>query len=347
MKKIRNTAASLALILAIILSFPACSAREEKYSDYSFDYFDTVTEIIGYETDKSKFDATVSDIKEMLLEYHRLYDIYNEYEGIANLATVNAVTDGAHSVVKVDRKILDMLAFAKEVYSTTDGYVNVAMGSVLSIWHDYRLQGEENPQNASLPTDAELSLASAHTAIDSLLLDFANSTVFISDPCAKLDVGAVAKGFAVEKIAQELVARGVSGYMLNVGGNTRSIGARPDGTGWKVGIDNPDSDEENPYLDIVEMSDMALVTSGSYQRFYVVNGKNYHHIIDKNTLYPADLYVSVSVLCYDSGLADALSTALFCMPREQGLALVESLEGVEAMWCYEGGERLYSSGFKK
>ena len=91
---------------------------------------------------------------------------------------------------------------------------------------------------------------------------------------------------------------------------------------------------------------MSLVTSGSYQRFYKVDGKNYHHIIDPDTLYPGEKYMSVSVLTENSGLGDALSTSLFLMDYEEGKKLIESLENVEAMWVMPDGEQKYSEGFK-
>ncbi|HOV69461.1 MAG TPA: FAD:protein FMN transferase, partial [Clostridia bacterium] len=106
-------------------------------------------------------------------------------------------------------------------------------------------------------------------------------------------------------------------------------------------------DEDNPYIDIVYMQDMSLVTSGTYERFYTVNETNYHHIIDPQTLYPADYFLSVSVLCKDSGLADVLSTALFLMPYEEGVEFVNGLPETEALWVMKNGEVRYSEGFEE
>jgi thiamine biosynthesis lipoprotein len=106
-------------------------------------------------------------------------------------------------------------------------------------------------------------------------------------------------------------------------------------------------DYENPYVAYLKITTEAVVTSGSYQRFYTVDGQNYHHIIDPDTLMPAQGYLSVSTVCDDSGLGDALSTALFCMTKEEGLKLIESLSGVEAMWVTETNEKFFSSGWSK
>ena len=321
------------------------ATTKEKYNAYSMDYFDTVTQITGYTETKEEFDAISKRVLDQLKEYHQLYTIYNSYKDINNLVTVNRVVDGAHQVVKVDQKIIDMLLYAKEMYAVTGGEMNVMMGSVLSIWHDYRTEGMDKPQNAELPSMDALLEAAKHTSIDSLVIDEEASTVWISDPLAKLDVGAIAKGYAVEMIARSLEAEGVTGFMLNVGGNVRTVGPKADGIAWLVGVQNPNESSDVAYLAYLRIADLAVVTSGSYQRYYMVDGETYHHIIDRETLMPAKGFLSVSLICPSSAMADCLSTALFCMSYEDGLALVESLEGTEAIWVFEDETVKTSSGF--
>ena len=337
MKKIIFFALAIFVLLA-----SSCEKTPERFTDYAFDYFDTATTIVGYAEDKEEFDKVAGEIKEMLEEYHRLYTIYNRYDGLNNLCTVN-VTDGE---VEVDRKVIDMLLFAKDMYNLTGGRTNVAMGSVLSVWHSYRDYGSRHPEKAELPPMDKLNLASRHTDIDSLEINKEKCTVKRLDGEMKLDVGAVAKGYAVARIAEYLAEKGISGYLLNVGGNVCTVGTRPDGTKWSVGVENPTGDEEEPYVAYLSLSDMSVVTSGAYQRYYFVDGERYHHIIDPDTLMPGENYISVSVICRDSGVGDALSTALFCMDIEEGQKLVETTDDVEAMWILPSGERIYSSGFK-
>ena len=335
------------LVLCLIGSLVSCQKQsgKTKYSAYYFDYFDTVTTVVGYADSKDEFDRVCESITARMEEYHRLYTIYNRYAGLNNLHTVNDVDDGAHNVVQVDAKIMDLLLYAKEIYTLTDGKTNIAMGSVLSIWHEYREAGMYDPAGAELPPMDELRAAAEHTDIEQMILNPENNTVFLANPEMCLDVGAIAKGYAVERVAQQLAAEGVEGYILNVGGNVRAIGSA-NGDPWSVGIENPNTeDTETPYIAYLHLSDAAVVTSGSYQRYYMVDGKNYHHIIDPETLMPSEKYLAVSVLCKDSALGDALSTALFLMDFEEGLALVESTADVEAMWTLPGGEQKYSSGF--
>ena len=153
-------------------------------------------------------------------------------------------------------------------------------------------------------------------------------------------MGAVAKGWAVQQVA----CSAPTGLLISVGGNVCATGPKDDsGKAWVVGITDPDGGD---YLHTLNITDLAIVTSGDYQRYYVVDGKTYHHIIDPETLIPADRWRSVTIACRDSGLADALSTALFLLPREEGQELLEKC-GAEAMWLDAQGNRYYSPGFRE
>ncbi len=326
------------------LCMTSCQKSDQKFNEYSFDYFDTVTIITGYAKDKDEFDKVSAEILALLGEYHRLFTIYHRFEGMENLCTVNELVDGAHRTVTVDQRIIDMLLYAKQTYELTDGKVNIAMGSVLAIWHDYRENGMNEPWNAALPPMEALEEAAAHTDIHKIQIDEQARTVTLLDPQMRLDVGAIAKGYAVEMVAQHMEQKGITGYVINVGGNVRTLGAKPDGSGWTVGVENPDEDAAD-YLAYLQLNGKSLITSGSYQRYFIVDGKRYHHIIDPATLMPAEYFTSVSIVCDSSADGDALSTALFCMTYEQGLALIESLDGVEAMWLTVDGKQYYSSGF--
>lgn len=340
---------SIFLCVYLCFSLSACNYKGlEKFSDYAFDYFDTVTTIIGYEKSEADFLKNCELIKSKLNEYHCLYNIYIKYNDIKNISTINNREFGSHTAVTVDKKIIDMLSYSKEMYNLTDGYLNIAMGSVLSIWHNYREHGLNNPQNAELPPIDLLTEASKHTDIEKLQIDKENNTVLLLDENMTLDVGAIAKGYAVEETALWMQKQGLNHYILNVGGNVRVIGTNSKNKTWKVGIENPDTDnKEKPYIEYLNLKNISLVTSGSYQRYYTVNGKNYHHIINPKTLMPAENFKSVSVLCENSAKADALSTALFCMTYNEGKKLVEAENGIEAMWVLNDGEKRYSSGFKK
>lgn len=335
--------ATLILLLVLLCGCTAAPAKSDdtglnRYEATFLTLFDTVTTIVGYAETEEAFTDTAQAFHDELLEYHQLYDIYNEYEGINNIKTIN--DHGWEHPIKVDQRIIDLLLFSKELYTQTEGRVNIAMGSVLRLWHDARETGIADPSRAALPDQAALEQAAAHTDIDSIQIDVEESTVFLSDPEVKLDVGAIAKGYAVEQVCRNTP----SGLLISVGGNVCPTGPKPEsGQPWVVGIQDPEDPEQ--YLHTIYVEDVSVVTSGDYQRYFTVDGVPYHHIIDPDTNYPAGYWRSVTILCRDSGVADALSTALFTLPQEEGQALLDAFQA-EAMWVRQDGTILYSPGFQ-
>ena len=346
---------SCALLISLILCcFCSCGLKQNEqsinsnltqYSVNFINYFDTVSTVIGFAENEEEFDKVTDFIDAELKKYNDLYDIYKSYEGINNIRTINE--NAGIEPVKVDKKIIDLLDYCIELYNLTNGKTNVAMGSVLSIWHNYRDMYSEDTANAKLPPIEQLRKASEHTNIDDIVIDYENSTVFLADKEMSLDVGAVAKGYATEQIAKALEAKGITHYALNIGGNIRTIGKKGNGELWKTAISMSDTPQNGGEQVKVYLDSNAFVTSGTYQRYYTVNGVQYHHIIDPETLMPKFDFISVSICCKDSGLADALSTATFNMTLQEGQTFINGLEGVEAMWVASDGYIHYSNGFNK
>jgi len=336
-------------LLCALISFsalfscaPTAKKEPETQAESYYEFFDTVSTVISYKGDSAQeFGANCEAVTELLGEYHRLFDIYHEYEGENNLMTVNK--NAGKAPVKVNGKLIDFLLYCKEIFTLTGGKTNVAMGAVLKLWHDEREIGADDPEKAKLPSADALAAAAEHTDINSIVIDKDAGTVFITDPSARIDVGAIGKGYATERAAELLIERGVTSYVLNIGGNIRAIGTKPGGDGWRTGITNPDKNSSEPFACRVNIKDTSLVTSGDYERFYTVDGVRYHHIIDPETLMPASYFSSVSVFFADSALADALSTALFCMSYEEGAELVAKL-GADAIWVLRDGQLLMTDG---
>ena len=169
-----------------------------------------------------------------------------------------------------------------------------------------------------------------------------------------LDVGAIAKGYATEIIASELLRDGYSSFMISSGGNVKAVGKPTDNkrSKWGIGIQNPEAITNktgvtDKILDIAYIEDVSVVSSGDYQRFYTVNGKSYHHIIDPDTLMPADNIRAVTVMTKDSGLGDILSTAVFLMTYKEGRDFVEGMDGLEALWVLNDNSIEYTEGMKE
>ena len=330
----------LSLVLSFVLLFSLFGCTNIKYTKHSksfLELFDTASSITAYDTSQESFDKKYNELYKVIKKYSELFDIYNSYDDIINIKYLN---DNAYKEpIEVDKEIIDLLNFSIKAYAVTNGKVNIAMGSVLSIWHDYREDGK------AVPPKSKLIEASKHTNIDDIIIDNKNSTVFFKDKELKLDVGAVAKGYVCNKIYEYITKNNLwQNAVISLGGNIITVGSKPDGKSFVIGIENPNS---NDYLMKVNAKDnTSVVTSGSYQRYYTVNGKNYSHIIDTDTLYPAEYFTSVTVISSDSALADAFSTALFCMSYDDGIKLVESNEEIEAIWLDNNGKTYQSSGIK-
>ena len=313
-----------------------------KYSADFFDVFDTYTTVVGYAGSQEEFDSYVELIHGEMLRLHRLYDIYSDYPGITNLKTVN--DSAGLAPVAVDAAIIDLLELAERAYEETGGAVNVAMGPVLRVWHEYREAGLADPEGARLPDMAELRAAAEHMAIENLIVDREAGTVLLREAGMSLDVGALAKGYAAQLAADRAREAGFTSFVLSAGGNVCAVGTPADGRdSWSVGIQSPDSAQD--LLDTVYISDMSVVSSGDYQRYYTVEEVDYHHIIDPETLLPARRARAVTVLHPDSGQADLLSTAAYILPLEEAMALVEA-HSAEGIWLLPDGSMRATEGYR-
>jgi len=346
--KDRKRLAGALLAAALLLAAGGCALVKkplEKYDVQYLQYFDTLTNITIYAHSKKEFEEYVAILEPELEHYHQLFDIYHDYKGINNIKAVNDRA-GVEPVL-VEPELLALLQESVEMCRETDGMVNVAMGSVLSLWHDCREKGKADPAQARIPDATELLLAAEHVDIDKLILDPEKSTVYLEDGAMSLDVGAVAKGFTAQRLCDKLREAGAVSALISIGGNVQAVGSRGDGQPWRVGIQNPDLSSQQSYLYAMDLTDAALVTSGDYQRYYEVDGVRYHHIIRPGSWAPWNAYASVTIRCRNGMRADALSTAVFNMEFEEGLAFIESLEGTEAMWVLPDGTERFSSGFEQ
>ena len=361
--KLKKLVLSL-LSLSMMMIMTGCSKKYELMSHYITGPFDTITTYMSYVSSEDEFNEQCDYIEEQLNYYDQLFDKYNTYNGMNNLKTVN--DNAGKKAIEVDQPLIDLLNLSIERNRKISSKVNIAFGSVINIWHDYREEAESHDGVGTVPSDVELEKANQHTSIDSIEIDEKKKTVYINDALASIDVGATAKGYAIELIKDGLIEMGVDNFLLSGGGNVASHGQRKiqkegefylDDCADKfcVGIESPqdgnyaasadDPDSENEAVLVVQGE--SIVTSGDYQRFYQdVNGVRYHHLIDPETLYPAVHFRSVSIITEDSGLADFLSSAVFLMEYEEGLKLVNSLDGVEAIWLLEDGKIKMSDGLK-
>lgn len=334
----------LALIAALL---SGCTGKDktaslQQYSNASLDAgFDTVLYYQEWNTSQDISKKHFDEAVELFSHYNDLFDIYNNYDGMNNLKTVN--DNAGKQPVTVDTEIIQLLKEARQFYTYSSGEFDITIGSLLHVWHTYRENGialNEKGQQGSVPDYSLLQEAASHKGWDKIEINEEDSTVYITDPSVSLDVGGIAKGYATEQIAKKLESEDDCGIVaINAGGNNRTIHSKPDGTPWRVRIQNPDGGDK--LLIVSKEGSCSFVTSGDYERYYTADdGKKYHHIIDPSTLYPSTLYRSVSIITKDSSAADCLSTSLFTLSIEEGKKVLEEYKNdtgndVDAIWIMD------------
>lgn len=318
-----------------------------RYSYEFFGTFDAMVQLIGYAPDKATFDRWGREAEQQFRELHALFDAYNNHGSVNNIKTIN--DQAGIAPVEVDQRIIDLLVQTRERQSELSGAVDLTLGPVVAVWNEYRTAALANPEKATRPPEERLGVALFLKGMNDVQIDQQARTVYLTRSGMKLDVGAVAKGYATELVALSLMTNGVTSMIINAGGSSvRLIGKPgvPDRQTWNIAIQNPEvilpsaeylPAEATETLTVVRTTDTSVVTSGDYQRYYGIEDRVFHHLIDPETGMPAQHYRAVTVVTEDSGLADFLSTALFIMPYAASRALVERLDGVEALWVFADG----------
>ncbi len=313
------------LIVLLLVTLVGCN-NNETYEKYYYTYFDTVSLVKSYSNDdETTFNNKADDIETILNKYHNLLDTFEDHD-VNGLYKINQ-NAGVKPIV-VDKELFNLLKFGKDIYYLTNGKTNIMMGSLTSIW-------KQAISDEKLPNEELLNEASKHIDIESLVLDEDKLSVYISDEKALIDVGSIAKGYVCDVIKEEL-GDILSGYSISLGGNVLLIGNKYDGSNFKIGIKDPFKD--NSLAKTLEISDTSLVTSGNYERYFDLDGKRYHHIVDPDTLYPSMYYASVTVIYSESKICDALSTALFSLSIEDGKKILSNYPGIKATWIDLDGE---------
>ncbi|MFP4566456.1 MAG: FAD:protein FMN transferase [Spirochaetaceae bacterium] len=226
---------------------------------------------------------------------------------------------------------------ALEYSRMTDGAFDVSIEPLVDLWGI-------GTEYAAVPSEEEIAERTAKVDYRNVRLDADEQTIYLPEEGMGLDVGGIAKGFAAEEVARILREEGIEHALLDFGGNIITIGTKPDGSRWRIGIQNP-LEQRGEFLGIVEDGAMTVVTAGDYERYFEEDGVRYHHIIDSRTGYPARSGLSsVTIVAEDSTEADTLATAVYVMGVERGAELIESLDDTEAAFVTKEHSVYMTSG---
>lgn len=300
---------------AALLSITSCTAPPKNESlTMTGMYFDTVVTVEAWGADQEIMDHC----RQLCQRWEELFSAHIE------TSEISAVNRAGGQPVTVSEETAELIELGRQFGELSGGKFDITIASASSLW-DFH-----NSQNPLIPDPAALEDAVSH--IDYRCVQVDGCTVTLTDPQARLDLGGIAKGYIADKIKEYLESQHIEHALINLGGNMVAVGSRYDGSDFRIGIQKPFA-ETGTLLASIQVSDQSVVSSGNYERCFEKDGKLYHHILDPDTGYPADtgLY-QVTVLSQSSAQGDALSTTCFLLGLEEGMKLIDRLDGVEAIF---------------
>lgn len=325
---------SLCVLLAAALSLcTGCERNATPVSQTAF-YFDTVITITLYDDLKPERSekilngcfALCETYEAMLSRTKKGSDVWN-------------INHAGGAPVQVDAETASLIDKALAVCEQTDGAVDITIAPLSSLWNfsSDRLTGQDE-----IPSEEQIGELLTHVDYRNVLVD--GDTVTLTDPDAAIDLGCIAKGYIADRLKQYLLEEGCTSALINLGGNVLTLGRKPDGTSFLLGIQKPFAGSGEP-IAVLPVAGQSLVSSGVYERYFKKDGKRYHHLLDPETGMPENNgLLSVTILSDSSTDGDILSTACFLLGPDDGMAYVESLPGIEAVFITEDYALHPSSG---
>ena len=320
--------ALIAVMLCMALLLTGCQSKAvepRKQSTVVF-YFDTVVTISVYSDDENileGLDAECLRYENMLSKTVEGSDVWN-------------INHAKGERVAVNEETRELILTALEFSRLSDGRFDITVEPCVSLW-DFTSE-----DRGTLP-DAE-ELAAAAEKVDWTKVDVNDEGVLIPEGMS-IDLGAIAKGYISDRIADYFVEKGVESALLNVGGNVRTVGLKPDGSNWRIGIQDPEGVRDQSIVGVATLGDNAVVTSGIYERGFILDDVVYHHILDPDTGWSVQNELAgVTIVAKEACTADALSTTVFAMGLEEGSAFIENFDGVDAIFVTRDGDISWTSG---
>ncbi len=318
------------LILAICLSlaflcFPGCSEASRSSESQIF-AMDTVMNLTVY---GGKADAALKAAAS------KIYALDDQLSATKKDSEVSRLNASAGVFTQVSEPVMKQIQTSLEVSERSGGAYDISIRPLVSLWGF-------DTNNAHVPSASEI--AAAKQLVNYRNIEVSGSAVKLKEG-TQVTLAAIAKGYTSQTLINLFREMGVKSAVVSLGGNVQTLGTKPDGSKWRVGIQDPKS--ASGFVGVLETADMAVVTSGGYQRYFDEGGKRYHHILDPKTGYPADNgLISVTIVCPDGTLADALSTTLFVLGMERALEYWRTYGGFEAIFVTEDGKVAATEGLR-
>lgn len=310
--------ANIFILFSIItLLLCGCTLKaKEPFSKTGF-HFDTVITITLYD---SKDEELLNTCFDYCKEFENLVSRTIETSEISKINQANG------QPVEVSDTTIELLKEGISFAELTDGAFDITIAPLMELW-------DIKNNSGNVPSESDITEALSHVNYKNIVID--GNTVTLTDPHAAIDLGGIAKGYIADQLKKYLLSEGVTSAIINLGGNVLTVGEKPDGNSFNIGIQKP-FDKQNATITSVSVKDSSVVTSGSYERYFQVDDTIYHHILNTETGYPCNnRLLSVTILSEESIDGDALSTACFALGLEKGQKLIESLGDINAIFVNE------------
>ncbi len=315
-------------------NYKIVSEDAQKYTT-TFNALDTVIQLIIYNDDPNIDVEQIFDETEVLIRgYESLISKTIEGSYTSQLNNNSEFDYSNFAYAEVVHQLYDKSAYYEEL---SDGAFDVTMEPVVRLW-------DINNGNTEVPAQDDIDATLALVGYENYTRDDAAQKYVLSNG-ATVDFGAIAKGHMADIVKGSLMSKGINSALVNLGGNVMTIGAKPGDKNWIIAIQDP-MGNTGEQLGTLEVKNKSLVTSGNYERFFIKDGVRYHHILDPETGYPAVSGLSQTTIISERSIdCDALSTTTFILGQEDGMELIESLDGFDAMFVGEDGEYYFSNDF--
>lgn len=317
----------LAVVFCLLL-LSGCQKKEEASVSLENFLLDTPIELTlyGADADEAVLHAAMKEISRL----ENLLSVEKEGSDMQRLAAA-----AGQDWVDISPECEAVLRRAQEIWALSDGHFDITTGPLIDLW--------AIGDGGHYPTEEERQAAMAKISSEKLLVE--DGRAFLTEPGMKANLGAIAKGYIADQIKLFLQDAGVTHAQINLGRNLLFIGGHTDDSPFLVGVQSP-WDAQGEVSLAVQVKDMSVVTAGTNERYFEYEGKRYHHILDPFTGFPADLGVaSVTIISQESVMGDALSTTCLLLGPEAGLARIEQMPGIEALYLMDDGRQIMSSGF--
>ena len=326
----RNLAVTAFLLTAVLGLFFLTRPGLERFRK-STEIMSTLVTITVVSDDSRKAEAAIDSAFNAIRELELALSFWTDDSEIAKVNSGAAIAP-----VRVSEETFELARIALSISKSTSGAFDPTVGPLMRLW-DFR--------DASIPSMESLSSASESVGYQKIKLDSSSSSIFLTEPGMSFDTGGIAKGYAVDRALEDLRKNGIRSALVAIAGDMRAFGAREDGEPWMVGIKDPRGNSEDDIVATLELRDEAVSTSGDYERFFMKDGRRYHHLINPATGYPAEGTMSFTVLAPRAVLTDGYATGAFVLGPEKGIEALRE-QGLEGIAISTDGKVHVSPGLK-